>query len=88
MDGAVSSAGAKDRVYFGIVYHLLQVCSPFRIGAAEDEILFADGVTYPDAEAPALDELYGRFYLFGGYVTGGAGDADRVAIAKVWRDKE
>jgi len=43
---------------------LLEVRGTFRIGAAEDEVFFSDGVPYPDAKAPALYELYGRFDLF------------------------
>ena len=88
MDGAISAAGAEDGAEFRVIQHLLEVRRAFRICAAEDEVFFSDGVPYPDAKAPALHELYGRFDLFGGNIAGGAGNADRVTVAEVRRDKE
>ena len=88
VNGAVAAARAEDSIDSGIVQHLLKIGEPFGIGAAEGEVFFADSVADLNMETPAFYLLNGGLDLLEGDISGGAGDADRIARPKVGRDKE
>ncbi len=64
VNGAISGACAENGADPGTSEHFEKVSQSFLVVAPEDEILFSDGITDFDLEAPAFDQRYGGLDFF------------------------